>query len=123
MGRGIGREVVKALAWLGARVIVAEISADGTETETMVTGMGGEARYIQVDVSSEADVLRLAQATQNIYGPAQILVNNAILCPAVPVLEMDVQTWDMVMGVNLRGAFSPAGHSCQGCSGLGGGQL
>ncbi len=104
-GRGIGREVVRALAWLGARVIVAEISTDGSETETMVTGMGGEARFIQVDVSSEAEVLRLAQETQNVYGPAQILVNNAILCPAVPVLEMDVQTWDMVMGVNLRGAF------------------
>ncbi|HWQ82933.1 MAG TPA: SDR family NAD(P)-dependent oxidoreductase [Anaerolineales bacterium] len=104
-GRGIGREVARALAWLEARVIIAELSDEGQETERLIREAGGEARFVRTDVSNPDDVAQLARLTQETFGPADILINNAILCPVAPVLEMDVDLWDQVLAVNLRGAF------------------
>ena len=104
-GRGIGREIVRALAWLGARVVIAEVADSGQEVERLVQQAGGAARWIRTDVSSEADVACLAQGTWEAYGSADILVNNAILCPPASVMEMDVAHWDRVIAVNLRGTF------------------
>ncbi len=104
-GRGIGREIVRALAWLGARVVIAEVADSGQEVERLVQEAGGGARWVKTDVSSEADVARLAQATGQAYGPADIVINNAILSPSASVMEMDVALWDQVIAVNLRGTF------------------
>jgi NAD(P)-dependent dehydrogenase (short-subunit alcohol dehydrogenase family) len=104
-GRGIGREIVRALAWLGARVMIAELADSGREVERLVQAAGGTAQWIKTDVSSEADVARLAQVTRETFGPAEIVINNAILCPPVSVMEMEVALWDRVLAVNLRGTF------------------
>ncbi len=104
-GRGIGREIVRALAWLGARVVIAELADSGQEVERLVQEAGGAARWVKTDISSEADVARLARATRDAFGPADIVINNAILCPAAPVMDMDVALWDQVIAVNLRGTF------------------
>jgi NAD(P)-dependent dehydrogenase (short-subunit alcohol dehydrogenase family) len=104
-GRGIGREIVRTLAWLGARVVIAEVADSGEEVERLVREAGGVGRWIRTDVSNEADVARLAHATREAYGSADILINNAIVCPPASVLEMAVALWDEVIGVNLRGTF------------------
>ena len=104
-GRGIGREIVRALAWLGARVVIAEVADSGQEVERLVQQAGGAARWIRTDVASEADVAGLAQGTWEAYGSADLLINNAILCPPASVMEMDVAHWDRVIAVNLRGTF------------------
>lgn len=104
-GRGIGRESALAFAHLGARVVIAEISREGKEVEQIILKGGGEALYIQTDVSAETSVNHLKEVVYETFGPVHILVNNAILCPAVSVLEMEVDQWDKVMAVNLRGAF------------------
>lgn len=104
-GRGIGREIARAFAWAGARVVIAEISEEGRETERQVCEAGGVAQFVQTDVSSPEQVARLARQVQESFGPVEILINNAILCPVASLLEMDVELWDRVMAVNLRGAF------------------
>lgn len=104
-GRGIGKEVAWAMAWLGARVVIAELSESGAEVERLIRKSGAEAVFIQTDVSDQASVDRLARLVQEKYGPADILVNNAILCPVAGVLEMPVETWDRTIAVNLRGMF------------------
>jgi NAD(P)-dependent dehydrogenase (short-subunit alcohol dehydrogenase family) len=104
-GRGIGRETARALAWLGARVVIAELAENGRETQELICAEGGEAMFVQTDVSLEKDVLRLADMTRRGFGPADILINNAILIPAVPVVNMETALWDRVIGVNLRGTF------------------
>lgn len=100
-GRGIGRTAALALALCGARVVVAELSDEGQETERLIREAGGEAFFVRTDIAAEGDVARLAQAA----GPVSILVNNAILCPVVPVSAMDLALFDRVVAVNLRGAF------------------
>jgi NAD(P)-dependent dehydrogenase (short-subunit alcohol dehydrogenase family) len=104
-GRGIGRAMARALAWEGAAVIIAEIADSGAETEQLVTAEGGRVQFIRTDVSDEGSVTVQACQVSAGFGPVDILINNAILCPAGGVLEMDVAVWDRVMAVNLRGTF------------------
>jgi len=100
-GRGIGRAVALALAALGAEVAVAELANSGAETEAALRAAGGRGFWIRTDVSDSASVAHLVAEAPG----AGILINNAILCPVAPVLEMDVALWDRVMAVNLRGTF------------------
>jgi len=104
-GQGIGREIAIAFARLGASVVVAEISDMGQDTARLIEESGGKSLFVKTDVASEADVAGLAHRTRGAFGPADVLINNAILSPVAPVLEMDVALWDRVMAVNLRGTF------------------
>lgn len=75
-GRGIGVEAARALAWLGARVVVAEIDARaGRETAARIAAeMGaGSAVCIQTDVGDEKSVARLARRVGRIFGPVDIV--------------------------------------------------
>lgn len=104
-GRGIGREVARAFAWLGARIVIAEINESGLETERLIRESGGEAQYVQTDVAEAESVARLAATAHRAYGPVEISVNNAILCPTASVMEMPLELWDRTIAVNLAGTF------------------
>ena len=104
-GRGIGREVAHTLAWLGAPVVIAEITESGKTCEQEIISAGGRALFVKTDVSCAEDVGQLAAMAQQTFGAAGILINNAMLCPAVPVNDMDLALWDRVIAVNLRGVF------------------
>ena len=104
-GRGIGREAARAFAWLGAAVIIAELSDSGMETEKTIRAEGGKAHFLRTDVSDPTSIAQLFRGTTALFGTPDILVNNAMLCPVISVLEMTVEQWDQVMAVNLRGMF------------------
>ncbi len=105
-GRGIGREVAVLFGQLGAKVVVAEISeAAGAETARLIEGQGGKAHFTRTDVSDAGSVEQLARRTEQLFGPADVLVNGAILSPVVSVQDMDIDLWDRVTAVNLRGTF------------------
>ncbi len=104
-GGGIGREAARALAALGAAVVIAEISERGCETEEIIRAEGGRALFVLTDVASQPSVERMAAATRLEFGPAEILVNNAIKIYAAPVEELDAGTWTHTLAVNLTGAF------------------
>jgi NAD(P)-dependent dehydrogenase (short-subunit alcohol dehydrogenase family) len=104
-GRGIGRATALALALLGARVVIAEISNEGQSTLQDIERMGLRATFVRTDVSKPEDIKNLAQTVWREFGPIDILINNAALCPVVPVTEMSLEVWDQVMAVNLRGMF------------------
>jgi NAD(P)-dependent dehydrogenase (short-subunit alcohol dehydrogenase family) len=104
-GQGIGREVAVAFAKLGASVVVADTSAAGQETERLIRKGGGRVLFVRADVSDEADVARLARRTQEVFGPAEVLINAAAACPVASVQDLDVALWDRAIAVNLRGTF------------------
>jgi len=104
-GRGIGLHTARAFAMTGARVILAEISDEGRSAERLIRKEGGEAHFIQTDVSDLKSVKALAEHTRMQYGAPSILVNNAIHIEEVSVSEMSLATWDQTMAVNLRGTF------------------
>ncbi|HYF75925.1 MAG TPA: SDR family NAD(P)-dependent oxidoreductase, partial [Symbiobacteriaceae bacterium] len=104
-GRGIGRDIARILAHLGATTIIAELNETGRETEEQIRRDGGTARFIQTDVSDEASVGRLRDEVLATWGRADILINNATVFTVGPLLQIKTADWDRVMAVNLRGAF------------------
>jgi NAD(P)-dependent dehydrogenase (short-subunit alcohol dehydrogenase family) len=105
--QGIGRAIAVRLAEEGADVAVNylddERAADAVAREIGKTGR--RAVPIRADVSRSADVERLVAEAARALGPVDVLVNNAGVFPRSPVLELTEAEWDLVHGVNLRGAF------------------
>lgn len=104
-GRGIGLEIVKAFARLGARVVIAELADSGLAAEETVRRRGGSALFVRTDVSDPRSVASLTEQTLKAFGPADILINNAIYIPVASVVDMEVEQWDRTLAVNLRGTF------------------
>src|SRR5450759_1644222 len=104
-GRSIGEQVARAFAWLGAEVVMAELSTPGQRVADTMCQAGGKALFVQTDVSDSASVDRLAQTVHHALGPVSILVNNAIRIADVLVVDMDEALWDSILAVNLRGTF------------------
>jgi NAD(P)-dependent dehydrogenase (short-subunit alcohol dehydrogenase family) len=107
-GSGMGRVASQMFAAEGARVVVAEYdSGSGEETVRLVRDASGEATFVQADVSVEDDARRMVEAAASAYGRVDVLYNNAGVMPEADhsVIDTDVDTWDKVMAVNLRGVF------------------
>ena len=107
--RGIGRGISLFLAERGFTV-----AAVGTRSESDVgeftaelRAFGADNSYIQGDISSHDDRIRIVDEFYARYGRLDVLVNNAGVAPKVraDLLEMTEESFDRVLGVNLRGAF------------------
>ncbi len=105
-GRGVGRATAQCFAREGARVILfSRTRSHLDETLEDITRQGGQAIAIVGDVSREEDVQALFRQVKDIYGRVDILINCAGIVAVRPFIEMDVATWDRIVGVNLRGTF------------------
>jgi len=107
-GGGMGRVAAMMFAAEGAKVVAAEFGeAAGNETVRQVKAAGGEATFVRVDVSSEADAKAMVDHAVSTYGRLDVLYNNAGIMPEADhsVIDTDVGTWDTVMAVNVRGVF------------------
>ncbi|MFX1389305.1 MAG: SDR family NAD(P)-dependent oxidoreductase [Promethearchaeota archaeon] len=104
-GRGLGKELARALAWLGATVIIAEINDYGKDVETLIRSEGGNALFVKTDVSKEEDINRLEKIVINSYRKIDILINNAYATSVGSILEISIEQWDKVYNVNIRGAI------------------
>jgi len=106
-GAGIGEAIARRYAREGARVMIAEIDpVTGKATEDSIRKNGGEATFIQTDVTSEGQVKALIQATLGRYKRIDILVNNAGILIGQQegrAHELSNEVWDRTMAVNLRG--------------------
>lgn len=103
--RGIGAEMVRALAAEGAAVVAADI-LPCDETAASVTAAGGRAIGVVGDISADDHVAALAQACRDAFGPAHILVNNAGLHPdPMPFEQLSLAYWRKTMAVNLDAMF------------------
>ena len=107
-GGGMGRVAARMFAEEGAKVVVAEFGeAAGQETVDQVRADGGEATFVQVDVSKEADAKAMVDHAVATYGRVDFLYNNAGVMPEADhsVIDTEVAIWDQVMAVNVRGVF------------------
>jgi meso-butanediol dehydrogenase/(S,S)-butanediol dehydrogenase/diacetyl reductase len=98
---GIGRAIASRLAQAGARVLIADID----EARLAKTADEIGAAWVVVDVRSRESVLELERAAVGILGRVDILVCNAGVCTAVPLLELTQTEWDRTFEVNIRGTF------------------
>ena len=111
--RGQGASEARVFAQEGARVIFGDVlDAVGREVEADIRAEGGEAVYVHLDVSQEADWESAVKLALDRFGRLDILVNNAaIVIPRVPIEERSVEEWDRVLGVNARGVFLGTKHA------------
>jgi NAD(P)-dependent dehydrogenase (short-subunit alcohol dehydrogenase family) len=106
-GRSIGLAASRALLWMGARVVVAEI--DEEAAAAAVAGLAGEwgadrIRAVPTDVADEADVARLLETVRSTFGAVDVVLNNATAAPTGDaVWETEITDWDRSYAVNLRG--------------------
>jgi len=107
-GGGMGRVAAQMFAKEGAKVVVAEYGeAAGQATVDLVRAAGGDASFVKVDVSKEADARGMVEHAVSTYGRLDCLYNNAGVMPEADhsVTDTDVDVWDQVMTVNVRGVF------------------
>lgn len=104
---GMGRASALRFAEEGAKVVVADIdSQGGQETVDMVRDRGGDAVFVEANVSEEADMENLVRTTIDNYAKLDILFNNAGYPQlAKPFETIDAQEWKRIMDVNLYGMF------------------
>jgi NAD(P)-dependent dehydrogenase (short-subunit alcohol dehydrogenase family) len=129
--RGIGAEIAKALAAEGGKIVcVARTLHPGThdmanymkdqgregeigtpfpgsleETVSQIKEAGGDATALAVDISTEAECERLVNEALDIYGPIDVLVNNAALAVFMPVQEMPLASWEQTFQIIVHSSF------------------
>ncbi len=112
-GMGIGRATALLFAGEGARVAVADYNtASGQETVALIHQQGGEATFIRADVSQPEEVSAMVQKAARIYGRIDILHNNAgiDLPQATNVIATEIEDWDRILAINLKGVFLCSKH-------------
>lgn len=104
---GIGRASALAFSTAGAKVVVADVTVDGgQETVAMIKKAGGEASFIETDVSKANEVEALVKQTVEIYGRLDCAHNNAgVEGTLSPLHESVEEVWDKVINVNLKGVW------------------
>lgn len=115
-GAGIGKGVAQLCAAQGARLVVANRSAEhGQQTLTEIKAAGGEAIFVGVDVSQEDQVQNLFGKTLEHFGRLDGLVSNAGIggrrLGDGPVHACTLEAWETIMAVNLRGTFLVCKHA------------
>ncbi|WP_017934976.1 SDR family NAD(P)-dependent oxidoreductase [Nocardioides sp. Iso805N] len=106
-GAGIGRAISLSLAEEGARVLVSDLDEGAaTRTAELITAAGGTASATVCDVADEASVVALFDHAARVLGGIDLAVNNAgIADHPGDIVDLDVETWDRVVSVDLRGTF------------------
>ena len=110
-GRGLGRAFAEAAAAEGARtVVVTELVEDwGRETAAALKARGIDAPFIPLDLGDPESVAALGREVADRYGHLDGLVNNGAIATGIggkTFEEIDVETWDRVMAVNVRGTLA-----------------
>lgn len=105
-GSGIGRATAQVFSREGARVVVADFqSALGHETAKAIAKAGGEALFVEVDVSDPVQVERAVKMTLDAFRGIDILFNGAGVLAIGTALETDLETWNRILSINLTGTF------------------
>lgn len=105
---GIGRETALLLAQEGAAVVAVDINQElGSETVDAIQRGGGQALFVEADVSRADDCCRMVQEAERRFGKLHVLFNNAgiMLSEDGDAMSTDEAVWDKTMEVNLKGVF------------------
>ena len=108
-GTGIGKTYSEAFAQAGAKVVIADIAdREANQVAGKISEIGGTVIAITTDISNENCTVSMAETTLKKFGRIDVLINNASLMSTLkrrPWHEIEVDEWDRVMDVNLRGMF------------------
>jgi 3-oxoacyl-[acyl-carrier protein] reductase len=104
--QGIGRDIALALATDGADVAICDVNLDAAQkTAGDIEAKGGKSLALKANVAASADVTAMVDQVVEKFGRIDILVNNAGITRDGLILRMKDEDWDLVLGINLKGAF------------------
>lgn len=113
-GRGLGRAFAEACAEHGARVVIAELdAAAGDAAAAGLRAAGHDATALPVDIGEPASIAALADAVRDRFGTIHGLLNNAAVATGIGGKThdaIDIETWDRVFRVNVRGTWLMVKH-------------
>lgn len=111
-GHGIGKAYCLGFGRAGAHVVPADIDgqAAGQVASAVVRDTGAQAMALTIDVSDEPSTKQMAAKTLERFGRIDVLVNNAAIFATIPmnrgpIDSIDLEEWDRLMAVNLKGPF------------------
>ena len=106
--RGIGKAIALKLASLGANIVVNDIpsSEDAAKTVEEIKALGVNSVEVLGDVRNIEDVKNMVDTAVSEFGTVDILVNNAGVTRDNLMLRMSEEDWDLVLDINLKGAFN-----------------
>jgi len=104
--RGIGFACAQRLAEDGAGIVIADIDGEGgRKAAAELSKAGHSVSFFECDVGEGLDIRNLLASTVGTHNRIDILVNNAAVIDAAPVLDLEEEDLDRVLRVNLRGSF------------------
>jgi len=107
--RGVGRAIAVACARHGARLILGDVLEDqGRQTASEIAASGASVRFAPLDLEDPASIERFSRGIVDHEGAIHGLVNNAAIATNVggaPFESIDIDLWDRVMRVNIRGTW------------------
>ncbi|WP_282027850.1 L-iditol 2-dehydrogenase [Ruegeria faecimaris] len=101
--RGIGLAFAKAYVAEGARVALADI--DGARVQAAAAEIGEAALAIEMDVTNQQSIDAAVAKTASHFGPIDILINNAAIFTAAPIIEIERTDYNRVFDINVSGAL------------------
>ncbi|MDE0824653.1 MAG: glucose 1-dehydrogenase [Dehalococcoidia bacterium] len=104
--RGMGAEEARIFAREGAKVVIGDISEDdGKAVEAQIAEAGGQALFIRLDVTQEADWAKAVDQAVSSFGKLDVLVNNAGISSRAFTDDTAIDAWDKIMEINSKGVF------------------
>jgi NAD(P)-dependent dehydrogenase (short-subunit alcohol dehydrogenase family) len=121
---GMGAAEARLFATEGARVVVADIrDGEGKTVVDAITGAGGQARFVHLDVTREVEWQQAVAVTVDTFGKLDILVNNAGISGGIDADLMSTNAYDTLMNVNARGVFLGMKYAIPAMQAAGGGSI
>ena len=104
--QGIGRDIALGLAADGAEVAICDVNLEAAQkTAADIEAKGRKSLALKANVASSADVTAMIDQVVEKFGRIDILVNNAGITRDGLILRMKDEDWDLVLSINLKGAF------------------
>ena len=122
--QGIGAASAVRMAAEGAQVVVADILEEGARSVVKtITDAGGDATYVALDVTDEEAWTKAIGEVRSTYGVLHVLMNNAGIGLASPLIETDYKAWRKLFAINVDGMFLGMKHATPLVAQSGGGSI
>ncbi|HSG89738.1 MAG TPA: glucose 1-dehydrogenase [Pseudomonadales bacterium] len=121
---GMGQSEAMIFAREGARVVVADLlEVEGRQVADKIAAGGGQARFVTLDVTSEAGWEQAVETAVSAFGRLDVLVNNAGISGTFDPDTLSTSAWDALMNVNAKGVFLGMKHAIPRMRAAGGGAI
>ena len=122
--RGQGATEAQLFSREGAKVVLGDVLDDaGRQVEAAIRAAGGEATYVHLNVTNEADWRAAVDTAERRYGQLHVLVNNAGILIRKSIEETTEDDWDRIMAVNVKGVFLGTKYALPAMRRAGGGSI